>query len=386
VDRIEQRSEKDWSEEIVAKLRESVRYRMVSDVKFGVLLSGGIDSSTNVALMTEQMNRPLETFTVGFEGPEHFNELSYARQIVERYKTNHHEVIINSKDLVDFLPKLVFHQDEPIVDPVCVPVYYVSKLARDNGTTVCQVGEGADELFCGYHYWGLMLEATPWAKAARAVPGFARRAAFQGVNALFRRPGRGLRQLDVLRRVSAGQPLFWGGAEAYQETMKERLLSTRFRHSLGGYSSAIPVGSILDDFKNDAPAGVDELHWMSYLDLRLRLPELLLMRVDKMTMASSVEARVPFLDQEVVRLAMSIPQSVKFKDGALKAILKKAVAPLLPADIVHRPKQGFAVPVEDWFQAKLRRWSTRRSSPSLGGPIISMRTSWRNTCPTRRAK
>src|SRR5205807_1072870 len=114
-----------------------------------------------------------ETFSIGFSGSaesEKFNELNYARMIVERYKTNHHEVIINSSDLVRFLPKLVFHQDEPIVDPVCVPVYYVSKLAKDSGTTVCQVGEGADELFCGYPYWGMILNVMPLARLAGQVP------------------------------------------------------------------------------------------------------------------------------------------------------------------------------------------------------------------------
>ncbi len=126
------------------------RKRMMSDVPFGVFLSGGVDSSANVALMSEQMTRPVETFTVGFSDAEYLNELESARRIAKQFATNHHEVIISEKEMQDFLPALVFHQDEPIADPVCVPLYYVSKLARDSGTIVVQVGEGSDEIFSGY--------------------------------------------------------------------------------------------------------------------------------------------------------------------------------------------------------------------------------------------
>ncbi len=136
--------------EILRLLRDSIRKRMMSDVPFGVFLSGGVDSSANVALMSEQMSRPVETFTVGFSDAEYLNELEPARRISRQFGTNHHEVIISEKEMQDFLPQMVFHQDEPIADPVCVPLYYVSKLARDSGTIVVQVGEGSDEIFSGY--------------------------------------------------------------------------------------------------------------------------------------------------------------------------------------------------------------------------------------------
>ena len=351
-------SEEECIDRIMHTLRESIRYRMVSDVNFGVFLSGGIDSSTNTALMAEQMTRPVETFSIGYEDGGAFNELNYARKIVDRYKTNHHEIIIKPKDLVDFLPKLVFHQDEPIVDPVCVPVYYVSKLAKDNGTTVCQVGEGADELFCGYPLWGMCLRAQPWVTAYQKIPSPLRRIAWGIANAVTRSP-KSMRRLDVFRRASAGESIFWGGAEAYQETTKQRFLSEDFLGRLKGHTSYSAIQSLRDDFENDAPDGADTLHWMSYLDLRLRLPELLLMRVDKMTMATAVEARVPFLDQEFVQLAMTIPQSLKYKDKTLKYLLKKAVEPVLPRDVIYRRKQGFGVPVEMWFQEELESWSNK---------------------------
>src|SRR5512136_932268 len=141
-------------------LKQSIKDRMMSDVPFGVFLSGGIDSSTNVALMAELMDRPVETFSIGFSGEERYNEFQYARQIADRFRTNHHEVQIGVQDLIDFLPQLIHHQDEPIADPVCVPVYFVARLAKQHGVTVCQVGEGSDELFCGYPLWNWFLRVA----------------------------------------------------------------------------------------------------------------------------------------------------------------------------------------------------------------------------------
>ncbi len=150
---------------------------MMSDVPFGVFLSGGVDSSANVALMSEQMSRPVETFTVGFSDAEYLNELEPARRIAKQFGTNHHEVIISEKEMHDFLPSMVFHQDEPIADPVCVPLYYVSKLARDSGTIVVQVGEGSDEIFSGYDNYvrHLRIYENFW-RHAEALPLSLRRA------------------------------------------------------------------------------------------------------------------------------------------------------------------------------------------------------------------
>src|SRR5215218_6965885 len=171
-------SEEEHRAEILRLLRHSIRKRMMSDVPFGVFLSGGVDSSANVALMSEQMSRPVETFTVGFSDAEYLNELEPARRIAKQFGTNHHEVIISEKEMHDFLPSMVFHQDEPIADPVCVPLYYVSKLARESGTIVVQVGEGSDEIFSGYEKYVkyLRLYERFWRHAERA-PRLARRAA-----------------------------------------------------------------------------------------------------------------------------------------------------------------------------------------------------------------
>src|SRR5213075_714409 len=171
------RTEAEHSEEILRLLRDSIRKRMMSDVPFGVFLSGGVDSSANVALMSELTSQPVRTFTVGFHDSEELNELDSARAISKRFGTNHHEVMIGREEMQQFLPELVFHQDEPIADPVCVPLYYVSKLARETGTIVVQVGEGSDELFGGYDWFRtyLQIEEKFWRHAEHA-PLAARRA------------------------------------------------------------------------------------------------------------------------------------------------------------------------------------------------------------------
>jgi asparagine synthase (glutamine-hydrolysing) len=331
-------------------LREAVHYRMVSDVPFGVFLSGGIDSSANVALMAELMDRPVETFSIGFKGADGYNEFQYARQVAARFGANHHEVQIGVRDLIGFLPALIHHQDEPIADPVCVPVYFVAKLAKDHGVTVCQVGEGSDELFCGYPIWGRMLRAMGWDRWVGKIPAPLRWLAPAALRAVGRDD---TLVYEFLRRGAARESLFWGGAEAFFEGQKRRLLRSGILDRLDSISSYDVIAAHLRRFRERSPLADDDLAWMGYLDLRLRLPELLLMRVDKMTMATAVEARVPFLDHELVTFAMGIPQAVKVANGKLKDLLKKAVTRLLPAEIVHRPKQGFRVPVTEWFLTEL---------------------------------
>ncbi len=331
-------------------LRESVRYRMVSDVPFGVFLSGGVDSSANVALMSELMTEPIRTFSIGFKGQDSYNEFVYARQIAERFKTDHHEISIGKDDLVRFLPSLVHHQDEPIADPVCVPVYFVAKLAKDHGVTVCQVGEGADELFCGYPQWASALSASRWSRAFSAVPAPVRGLAPAALRMLgYGETGR----YEMVRRGAAGEMIFWGGAEAFSEPQKRRLLHPSFLRRVGDVSSYDIIRRFRRQFDERGGGAGDELSWMTYLDLQLRLPELLLMRVDKMTMATAVEARVPFLDHELVAQVLGLPMAAKIPQGRLKHLLKLAVKDLLPDDILKRPKQGFRVPVDEWLLSEL---------------------------------
>jgi asparagine synthase (glutamine-hydrolysing) len=346
-------SSADYQETLLSELRESIRLRMVSDVPFGVFLSGGIDSSTNVALMAEQMDRPVQTFSIGYRDVAGYNEFEHARRIAAHFGAEHHEIEIGEEDLLRFLPSLIYHQDEPIADPVCVPIYYVSKLARDAGTIVIQVGEGADELFAGYTHWLdiLRLHHGAWQRFNR-MPSPLRQAAL----ALAPLDRDSIRY-EYVRRAAMGEELFWGGAEAFGEAGKGRLLGPAYRARMGDLSSWDVIRPYRQRFEArtaDLPGASDYVNWMAYLDLRLRLPELLLMRVDKMSMATSIEARVPFLDHEFVGLVMSIPERVKLNGMATtKHLFKQAVRGLIPDDIIDRPKQGFSVPVDEWLRTRL---------------------------------
>jgi asparagine synthase (glutamine-hydrolysing) len=337
------------AERVLDLLRVSVRLRKVSDVPVGVFLSGGIDSSTNAALFSQHEESPVSTFTIGYAGDydSYKNELDYARLMARTVSADHHERLLSLDDLLEFVPTMVRLQDEPIADPVCVPVYYVSELARRHGVIVCQVGEGADELFWGYPGWKTAWQLERWNKLP--VPNVAKRFGL-GLLAL---SGRGdTFWYEWLRRGADGQPIFWGGAEAFSERHKRRLLSERLRRRFSGYSS----WEVLLPYRRRFEQGSWDrrpVQWMTYLDLNFRLPELLLMRVDKMSMGASLEARVPFLDHKLVELAMSIPEEVKTRGGVLKTVLKRAVKGTIPDRIIEREKQGFGVPVHEWMADRL---------------------------------
>jgi asparagine synthase (glutamine-hydrolysing) len=335
--------------EILSLLRSSIKKRMMSDVPFGVFLSGGVDSSANVALMSELMDQPVRTFTVGFEDSEELNELEAARETAKRFGTDHQEVVIGSKEMEGFLPELAFHQDEPIADPVCVPLYYVSKLARDSGTVVVQVGEGADEIFAGYEWFGRYLRINErfW-KHARQLPDVARQTAAVIAGAVIERTVKKRAGVELARRFGAGEPLFWGGAIVYDEGLKRSLLAKEARANYGDLSSYEIVREHLDKIARTRPEA-DFAATMTYLELKLRLPELLLMRVDKITMATSVEARVPFLDHHLVEYALGISSKRKVAGRSGKHILKRALEEVLPRDLLYKQKRGFGAPVREWF-------------------------------------
>ena len=346
-------SDEEIAQCLLSELRTAVKLRKVSDVPVGVFLSGGIDSSTNAALFSEGEPRPVKTFTIGYDGEygTYANELAYARVMADRIGAEHHERLLSVDDLIDFLPRMVRLQDEPIADPVCVPVYYVSELARKNQVIVCQVGEGADELFWGYPAWktALALQRLD----SLPLPKMIKRAGLAGLRLMGKEDSR---RYELLCRGSIGQPVFWGGAEAFTESQKKRLLAPTLRTKFRGFTSWEVLAPIRSRFEAKAWEQTP-LQWMTYLDLNMRLPELLLMRVDKMSMGTSVEGRVPFLDHKVVELAMSMPQAVKTRNGTLKSILKRAVRGVIPDQLIDRPKQGFGVPVYEWFFDRLGEYA-----------------------------
>jgi asparagine synthase (glutamine-hydrolysing) len=358
-------SEADLSEdeavaELTRLLKQSIARRMVSDVPFGVLLSGGVDSSLNVALMSELMSRPVTTFTIGYEGKEDYNEFQFARRISQRYRTEHHETLINGEEAQNFLPLLVQLQDEPIADNVCIPLYFLARLVKQQGTTVVQVGEGADENFLGYwwceHYRQKYESvyrpgregATGWRRWLPALKA--------------RTPGLSGEDLEIQRRADAGQELFWGGAVCWWGDIRRRLtpapaafaqpVSCPIEGLLPDALTTLDSHDVVRHYVGDL-RGLDEpsvLRKIPYLEMKLRLPEHLLMRVDKLTMAHAVEARVPFLDHDVVDFATRLPPSYKLRDGIGKRILKKAAEPYMEQDMIYRRKQGFGAPMEEWFR------------------------------------
>jgi asparagine synthase (glutamine-hydrolysing) len=352
-------------------LDAAIEKRMMSDVPFGVFLSGGIDSSTNVALMSRHLDLPVRTFTVGFSDYNYLNELDYARKIARLFRTEHHEVLVDEKTMRDYLPALIFSQDEPIADWVCIPLYFVSKLVRDSGTVVVQVGEGSDEQFCGYRNYMMHLQMHRrfWQPFVR-LPRPARRAAAGVAHWLTRFHDRHDPYIDIIFRAGLDREAFWSGAMVLSESRKSRLIDRAAIEALRvpermWDSGLLPyayekddtyeiVRSFFDRLDCLAP-GSDFLTRMTYTEFKLRLPELLLMRVDKIGMSVSIEPRVPFLDHRLVEFTMNLPMSLKVKDNITKWVLKQAVRGLIPDEIIDRPKMGFGAPMVQWLRGDFGR-------------------------------
>jgi asparagine synthase (glutamine-hydrolysing) len=338
-------SEEEIVERLIAELRTSVALRTVSDVPVGVFLSGGIDSSTNAALFSECASGRVKTFSVGYDknyrGCE--SELPLAKKFADSIGAEHYGRVLTQDDFLEFLPRMVHLQDEPIADPVCMPVYYVSKLARDNGVIVAQVGEGSDELFWGYGYWRQMFDLVRW--NSYPVPRAVKKLGLTGLRMLGKAQSP---QYDFLWRATQGLPIFWSGFEGFTHNAKIEVLSPRLRERFRGMTSWEAILPTYERFQQKCWETAP-VKWMTYADLNLRLPELLLMRVDKMGMGVSLEARVPFLDHKFVELAMSIPESIITKGRQSKHILKKTVRGIVPDEIIDRKKQGFGVPIYEWF-------------------------------------
>lgn len=354
---------------IKSKLEASVEKRMMSDVPFGVFLSGGVDSSTNVALMNQFSSKPLNSFTVGFKDFHHLNELEHASTISKKFGTNHHEILIDENDMLSYLNSLIHHQDEPIADWVCIPLYYVSKLAKDNGVTVIQVGEGSDEQFCGYAgymeylklYYNYFLPFQNY--LPQPVKNFA---AYTAKGLAKMKPSLAVYS-DIIDRAARDREHFWTGAIVFWDVLKNQLLNKSANwssniHNSVKQSGLIPesylvpdsfniISSFLTDLDKHYP-NQDILTRMIYNEFKLRLPELLLMRVDKVSMSESLEARVPFLDHDLIEFTMNIPEKWKIYNGIPKYLLKKAVEDLLPHEIIYRKKMGFGAPMADWLRGK----------------------------------
>ena len=249
---------------------------------------------------------------------------------------------------------MVYYQDEPLGDCVCVPLYFVAKLLKDSGVTVVQVGEGSDELFCGYQQYVRYLNMySSWSSTQTIIPGFLKKIGYKMLSHLY---PQSLNNLDVARNWANNKELFYSGALVFPQLWKEKfLLKTDHKEDpvLRSIYAGFPQSSdsyAVANFHRARGDNFDTYDMMNYMELKHRLPELLLMRADKMTMATSVEARVPFLDHKLVEYALGLEQEFKYRDGQTKYILKKVCENILPHDVIYRKKMGFAAPVTRWFK------------------------------------
>jgi len=344
-------------EELTELLEEAVRVRLMSEVPLGVFLSGGLDSSTIVALAAKAGHRPLKTFTMGFDR-EGWDESADAKRVADHLGTEHSVLTLREKDLSSNLPEtvatLVRAFDEPFADSSALPTFYVSKLAREHVTVILS-GDGGDELFAGYtSYRGI-----EFAQRYRHLPGFVRAALPAVAETAARTLPLGHRYgaqriARILRDSSLPlEALYFSKISLCDPTRLERILTADFRASVGWQRSTQP--SFFD--------GVFATAWpplvqAGYADLRYRLVEDMLVKVDRMSMAHSLEVRSPFLDHRLVEFVFSLPMSLKLKGSRSKAILRDAMQPYLPPETLKKPKRGFSVPMRSWLRGELHEMAT----------------------------
>jgi len=341
-------------ERVGALVKQAVKKRLMADVPVGAFLSGGVDSSTNVALMSRLVTTPLQTFTVEFTGfgpAENFHDVPYARQVAAQFGCNHTEVQVTAQEALAYVPQMVEHQDEPLGDPACLPMHFVSRAAHEAGIKVVLVGEGSDEVFCGYPDFAKLLKTFnhQWSLLKR-MPQLLRRAVRSGAELARMPSGR----VDVLRRAAENEPLYMGLDVVFFDWEKAALYTPAGRAAMPR-RAADTVAEYYKEINARRP-DADFTQQMSYVELRNRLPELLLMRVDKFSMQHSLEARAPFLDHELATYALSLPAAMKIDGERTKTVLKDAAHEWLPDDIVERTKQGFRVPLPAWLRGELAPW------------------------------
>ena len=325
-------SQEEAIEALRYKLRESVQERLMSDVPFGVFLSGGIDSSANVALMSEVINEPVKTFNVAIDGYYSYDESYFAKLVSGYFNTEYHSLRIKFEDFHEIFEPVAYHTDEPLCDYACIPNFYLARLARENGACVIQIGEGNDEIFCGYRSYAAILNL---ARFFYPLPVLVKKAAFD-----FLRFMGGANLHYAIERATKSCDIFLGGSYLFTEKEKETLFNKTI-DTCGLESSETYVSRIYRDLLSKFPQA-DPLDKMIYLDLKVRLPELLLMRADKMTMANSVEARLPYLDYQFVEYALSLPSGFKYSHNKTKYIFKRALQGILPNEVIFQSKKGFA--------------------------------------------
>lgn len=316
----------------------SVKLRLMADVPLGMFLSGGIDSSAIAAMMSEMVDEPIKTFSVGFKERE-ANEFEYARIIAEKYKTDHHEITITPEEFFNELPKLIWHEDEPIGFVASVPLYFVSKLAQEH-VKVVLTGEGSDEMMAGYGRYAKALQLLNYGEKYQSItPKILRSAIKAGANAVGGKLTR-----TFLTRESDIENLFLDNFAIFGKNAQNQLFSDETKARIADKNPYSYQNQWLE--KTDAKELLDQL---LYVDSKTYLHELL-MKQDQMSMAASIESRVPFLDHKLVELTARMPVNMKLRGNTTKFLLKEAMKGILPDEILYRQKMGFPVPIGGWFR------------------------------------
>ncbi len=339
-------SERDFVAEWREMFREAVEMRLMADVPLGMFLSGGIDSSAIAAVMSQLVDEPIKTFSVAFDDRD-ANEHHFARLVAKKFGTDHHETILSPDEFFSTLPKLVWHEDEPLGFLASVPLYFVSKLAAEH-VKVVLTGEGSDEMLAGYGRYAKALKLLEFGERYEAVtPGFIRGAVRGGVAALPSSLGQKLGRTFLARDADI-ENLFFDNFAVFPKREQKRLFSKHAREQFGLSGAYDELELLLGK-----TGAVDTLDKLLYADTKTYLHELL-MKQDQMSMAASIESRVPFLDHKLAEFSARMPREMKLRGGTTKWILREAMADILPGEILTRPKMGFPVPLGKWLRTTHR--------------------------------
>ena len=352
---LEIKTEAEYIEVLRGKITEAVKVRLISEVPLGAFLSGGVDSSTIVGTMAKFSEKPVKTFSIGFN-EDSFNELKFARAAATHFNTEHHEFIV-TPDLVEIVDELVWHFDEPFADPSSLPTFMVAKMAREY-VTVALSGDGGDELFAGYTRYAIDKKRSGF----NNLPGFLR----NGVQSAVEKLPHGVKGRNYLYNASLDAiDRYIDSVSHFNKLGRRSLYAEEFKTKLDGFFGC--GETIFQEFAQSVETE-NPIDNLLYLDSKTYLPSDILVKVDRMTMAASLEARTPLLDHKLIEFVTNIPTELKLKGIETKYIFKKAMEGIVPHDILYREKQGFGVPINEWINLQLKdRIQDTLSDPQTTG-------------------
>ena len=369
-------SNTELQKKIYRRVERAVSKRLMSDVPIGVFLSAGTDSTAIATLAAKGSSNPVHTFSIGFEDHPQYNETEVAARTAERLSTIHHEILVNQSDMLQFATEHSGNYDLPTADWSSIPIHFLAKKAHESGVPVILSGEGADELFLGYPLTlkYALADKYLW-NPYRAATTAGLRKNLATIALRHNSQGRLLEKVsELLVRAHRYKELYWGNSNAFWEVQKHRIINHQAPDTPHTDDDICELfntracladnsGDLVDDYAKELAlmeGGCDIGPRASMIDLKYRLPELLLARLDSMTMEDSIEGRVPFLDPDLVELALSLPANQKAPGGVTKGLLKSALSEVLPTEIQNRPKTGFQVPMADWLREDFGKLAMER--------------------------